>query len=219
MRIEPKKKYGKLTIVREIEPLRLPCGQTNRAFLCRCDCGNEKVVRLLHLSHGRIRSCGCLAPAKHGMRGTKLHNIWRGMKNRCYGDHTIQPHLYKDRGIRVCEEWHKFPAFAGWALKNGYSPDKIIDRINGDGDYEPENCRFVTPLESCANRTVTLRVRYHNELVSLSYLLHTLHKHNHYSAIRCRILRGWDAERAIDTPIRRDYRRFRVDRERVQTED
>ncbi len=95
--IQQGQKFGKLTITKELDAVRLPCGQTNRVFECLCDCGNTASVRLVHLSRGRTTSCGCNKGEKHGEGRSKLYTIWRGMKNRCYGEKTIQPHLVEYR--------------------------------------------------------------------------------------------------------------------------
>ena len=74
--------FGMLTVIGEAPIKYLPCGQKNRFILCKCDCGKNKEIRLLHLIRGRIQSCGCKNP-HHGMYGTGLHTSWRAMKNRC----------------------------------------------------------------------------------------------------------------------------------------
>lgn len=196
-------RFGRLVVVKEVERLKLPSGQTNRAFLCRCDCGNENTVRLAHLSNNKIQSCGCVLGEKHGMRKTRLYTIWRGMKNRCYGNKTIQPHLYKDKGITVCDNWrNSFISFMVWARKNAYRDGLQIDRINNSLGYYPENCQFVTPMQNSSNRCVTIMVNYHGESKALSLLLHELDKFDHYNAILRRIKRGWNHSKAIDIPIK-----------------
>lgn len=203
-------KFGKLTVVKELPAKRLPSGQTNRTFLCKCDCGNTTEVRLLHLVRGRIKSCGCLVglTGTHGDFGKPLHTIWRGMKNRGSKYHS-ESHLYYDRGVRVCEEWqNSYPAFRDWALLNGYKDGLQIDRRNNDKGYTPDNCRFVTPLVQANNRRCTIRVKYKGEERSFSMVLHEQGKHEHYATILSRIRRGWDAQEAIDKPIRQgNYRR------------
>lgn len=196
------KKFGMLTVIEEAPSLRLPSGQVNRAFKCICDCGNIKVVRLAHLIRNKIKSCGCLSGTNHGECKTHLYGIWRGMKNRCYGNKTVQPHLYKDKGITVCSEWMKYLGLKEWAMKNGYKEGLQIDRIDNSKGYCPENCRFVTPKENTNNRGVTFYVNYYGRKVSFAMLLAEQGKDFHYNSIRSRIKRGWDETTAIDTPIR-----------------
>jgi hypothetical protein len=92
------------------------------------------------------------AVTTHGVSKTRLYSIWSGMMERC-GNKASQ--AYKDyggRGIKVCPEWHDILAFKDWAENNGYDPNLQIDRRNNDGNYAPENCRWVTPLTNANNK-------------------------------------------------------------------
>lgn len=90
----------------------------------------------------------------------RLYNIWSCMKQRCNNPKHTAAAWYHDRGIRVCDEWeHDFEAFKAWSLKNGYAPTLSIDRVDPDGDYRPDNCRWI-PLDEnrkLARRPVTWR--------------------------------------------------------------
>lgn len=205
--IEKGQIYGNLTVIEEAERYRLPSGQTNRAFLCLCNCGNEKIIRLAHLVRGRITSCGCLIP-KHGMCYTSLYGSWRAMKDRVFLKSHINHNRYIDRGIKLYPEWNKFLPFRQWALANGWKEGLTLDRRDNNGNYEPSNCRFILPIDNCNNREITKMVLYNGIKVSLSALLHQKNIHDHYAAINSRISRGWDEQGAIDTPIRvGNYRR------------
>lgn len=196
--------FGHLKVVKEAPRKRLPSGQVNRVILCKCECGAQKEIRLLHLVRGRIVSCGCRNGEKHGMAKTKLYRVWSGMHVRCYTDTCVDRHRYKDRGIEMCPEWKaSFTAFKEWASLNGYKSGLQIDRIDNSKGYSPDNCRFVTPMENCNNRDVTTWVVYNGETVSLQLLLRQKNIHHHLAAIRTRITRGWRAQKAIDTPIRK----------------
>ncbi len=98
----------------------------------------------------RAKSCGC--KSFHGGYYTRLHTTWTSMKQRCLDKNHNKYHRYGGRGITVCNEWKGFVNFREWALKNGYSDDLTIDRINNDGNYEPSNCQFITSLENSRKR-------------------------------------------------------------------
>lgn len=129
-------------------------------WACRCDCGQEKLVRGQDLRRGRQVSCGCWKDAntsardyRHGEAGTRLHRIWKNMKSRCYNPAVKSYKDYGARGIKICETWlDDFQAFRDWALSHGYEGHLTIDRIDGDGDYGPDNCRWATRAEQNRNK-------------------------------------------------------------------
>ena len=100
------------------------------------------------------------------MRPTKLYNVWRCMKYRCHGEGKSNPYArwYRDRGIEVCSEWrNSFEEFKKWAESHGYKEGLSIDRINPDGNYCPENCRWVTMLENSKNARPACSVSWRNK--------------------------------------------------------
>lgn len=90
---------------------------------------------------------------KHGYHGTPLYHVWKSMKARCNNKNNKYFHRYGGRSIKVCSAWINFSSFKSWALDNGYKENLTIDRINNDGIYCPENCRFVTPIENYKNKS------------------------------------------------------------------
>jgi hypothetical protein len=202
--INPGAKYNMLTVVSDAPNVRLPSGQVNRMILCKCDCGKEKVIRLVHLKNNKIRSCGCLnGRERHGLSSTKLYKVWLGIRNRCYRPSYSEWHLYGGKGIKLCDEWNNsFHAFYDWCLANGWKDGLHTDRIDSNKDYEPTNCRFVTPLVNVCNISTTIYAKHNGGMASLRLLVEQAGKSKDYHTIRCRFKRGWSAKRAIETPIK-----------------
>lgn len=149
-------KFGRLTVIERsgVDKSR------SVIWLCKCDCGNYIKVKGTELRRGRTTSCGCYrvervieARTKHGKTDTRLYNIWQAMKDRCYNKHNAKYKNYGSRGIVVCNEWKDdFEAFYNWAINNNYRDDLTIDRINNDGNYEPNNCRWADYTTQNNNR-------------------------------------------------------------------
>ena len=144
-------KYNMLTVLGREE------SRGNKTFWkCLCDCGNISIVDGWSLRSGKTKSCGCLIKDKWrdyiNSKSQPLYGVWLGMKARCHNKNVDEYKHYGERGICVCNEWLDFTIFKQWALANGYQKSLSIDRINVDGDYEPENCRFVTQKEQQRNR-------------------------------------------------------------------
>jgi len=160
-------KYNRLTLIEEIEPY-IWGNKKYKKFLCKCDCGTMVEVRLDKMKLGNTKSCGCYnkelitKPHKptnltHGH--TKKGNVsrefhsWHGMKQRCTNPKTKHYNYYGGRGITICDRW--LNSFTDFIEDMGPRPEgKSLDRINNDGNYEPNNCKWSTQVEQLKNRRI-----------------------------------------------------------------
>lgn len=199
-------KFGKLTPLYNVGK-----NKHNAAlWLCQCDCGNTHITKSSYLINGECKSCGCLIKEKasitsyrHGLSTTRIYKIWSGMKYRCNKNHSTKIHKnYKNKGIQVCDEWkNDFMAFYNWAMENGYQENLTIDRIDVNGNYEPDNCRWVTMKEQENNRNNNHYINYNNEIHILMEWSRILNIN--YDALRYRLKKGWSVEKAFTTPVRK----------------
>lgn len=137
---------------------------------------------------------------KNGTR-TRLYVIWCHMIERCENKHSERYPYYGGRGIQVCEEWKDFVVFRDWALANGYSPSLTIDRINNDGDYEPNNCKWSTMKDQCNNRRTNHLLTYNGKTQSITRWAEEIGMNP--GTLKYRIYLGWSTKEAIETPIRK----------------
>lgn len=186
-------KYGKLTLIDEVYPF------CPRKFLCRCDCGKEKVILLTSVKTGKTVSCGCHHKSivtSHGMTKTRIHSIWRDMKYRCDNPNNSNYIRYGAKGIKVCKRWYKFENFYK-DMGATYKDKLTIDRIDGTKDYKPSNCRWATMSEQIRNRSISI---YHK-----GEIMWDANKRlgGGISLIGARLALGWSKEKAFSTPARK----------------
>ena len=172
--------FGRLTVIKRAKDQISPAGKHRVMWTCRCECGRTKDVNADNLKSGKTLSCGCLQKQrakecimKHGDTDSRLYAIWCAIKRRCYRDYDPHYARYGGRGIKMCEEWREsYAAFMEWALANGYRYDAkrgecTLDRIDNDGDYTPENCRWVSHKIQSNNKST-------NHLITLNGETHTI---------------------------------------------
>ena len=163
--------FGRLTAIKQV-------GYNNNngaKWLCKCVCGNTIVTYSSALRRGVSKSCGCLnqelrlSRKKHGMHKTKLYSAWSHMKQRCFNPKCKSYENYGGRGITVCKEWtDSFEAFRDWAFDNGYSEELTLDRIDNNGNYTPDNCRWASMAVQERNKRNNHYVTFNGEMMTMS---------------------------------------------------
>ena len=196
-------KFGRLTV---IDTYRSEKGVIR--CRCVCECGNKHDASIDNLKHGNVRSCGCLAHEwsrsgnarrKHSGKGTRLYQIWKSMRERCNTKTASNYGRYGGRGVCICNEWNDFSVFQEWAMENGYSDELTIDRIDTNGNYEPNNCRWVTYYEQSINKRNTVRYEFNGETLSLSEWSKRIGVK--MNVLYARLRRGWSIEKTLSTPL------------------
>ena len=166
------KRFGQLKVIKLYEI------RNRRSYwLCKCDCGNEKIVRSDSLISYRTISCGCLKKKQdiinlhivnqHGLTHHPAYNVWFCMMNRCYSKSNTFYKDYGGRGISVCDEWHDVRNFCKWADETGFRKTLTIERIDVNGNYEPSNCTWITQAEQSLNKRNTIRIWYNGKMMPL----------------------------------------------------
>lgn len=181
-------------------------------WLCRCDCGAELRVRGSCLRSGNVKSCGCLhrekareqqlelakKAVKHGKYKTPEYSIWANIKNRCLNPKDNAFRHYGARGVTVCDRWNEsFDTFYA-DMGPRPSPKHSIDRIDNDGNYSPENCRWATQIVQHNNKRNTRWVTYRGREITWANVHREFAPPDMpYSRFVNRMVLGWTVERAL----------------------
>lgn len=202
------KRFGRLVV---LEYAGEGKGRGASKWRCICDCGVEKVILGKSLRSGVTLSCGCYhleritgkpAPNRtHGMKDTAEFNIWSMMKNRCTNPNCNRHQSYKDKGIKVCDRWLGPYGFIHFIEDMGMRPGPrySIDRIDNDGDYCPENCRWATKKEQSNNQSRNLILEYNGKTNTLALWCDELGLN--YKRTWKRLKDGWNVKRAFEEPL------------------
>lgn len=206
------KTFGRLTVI-SVVPKEERKDKKRMYYVCKCSCGNQKVVRRDGLTSGAILSCGCLQKekalevnTKHGFHKERLYHVWDGMKQRCSNPNHKEYSKYGGKGISVCSEWaNSYPAFREFMLNHGYDPEApfgecTIDRIDNEGNYCPENCRIITIQEQQHNRETSVFYYLDGKRYTLTQIANNLGIPR--GTLQGRLRRGFSIEEAISTPSR-----------------
>lgn len=194
------KRFGRLTVIE-----RAPNRGRRTMWRCKCQCGKEKVIRQEDLHSGKIVSCGCYLHekiTKHGLYKTKEYRRWASMKDRCGNPKATHAHRYSGREITVCPEWkNNFQSYYDYVSKlphfgeEGYS----LNRIDNDGNYEPGNVEWADDYTQMNNTSKNHLIEYHGSIKTVTEWARI--KGIPIDCLRNRIARGWDSNRALETPI------------------
>ncbi|MDQ1281602.1 MAG: hypothetical protein QG670_2867 [Thermoproteota archaeon] len=197
-------------------------------WLCKCDCGNTCIVDGRYLRKGKKLSCGCVRVVNengriitrkgrtgqsrkgipnpknliHGFGKTRLATTRNNMMQRCYNPKHKSYPQYGGRGITVCDEWiNNLPSFYEWAVASGYKDNLTIDRIDNNGNYCPENCKWSTSIEQGNNQRTNRHITYQGKTLTPTQWGRELKIAVHL--IRNRIFKlGWTVEKTFLTPAR-----------------
>jgi len=186
-------------------------GRRDTQWICECRCGTTTVAESHELKSGHKKSCGCYNLKKIKERNTKHgyaqrenchpdYSVWRGMINRCHG-YSKMSKAYKDRGIKVCDRWRE--SFGDFIQDLGCrpSPEHTLDRIDVNGNYTPENCRWATNQEQAYNKTNTRIIEFNGK--SMNILEWSKETSIPTEVISSRVDKRWSPQKILTTPVRK----------------
>lgn len=162
------KRFGVLTVIGYDGVHITPSGGICKKLKCLCDVCGGVHIKITNSLHDK-----CTCPNKprrktHGKSNTPLYNVWYAIKQRCYYKKNISYKYYGERGIKMCDDWYNdFQTFYNWSMSNGYKKGLTIDRIDVNGNYEPNNCRWIGVYEQANNKRTNINFTYDGKTMSL----------------------------------------------------
>lgn len=197
-------RFGRLTVIE-----RVASTKAQAQWRCVCDCGKETVVCSQDLRNGHTKSCGCYGLevsvshtpsfSTHKESRSRLYRVWIGMKGRCNNCKNKAYSYYGGRGIKVCQDWNEsYALFRDWALANGYQENLTIDRIDVNGNYCPENCRWVSMKVQMNNTRANRRITLNGETKTMAEWSESTGLS--YETIRNRTIKGKPADEVLQMP-------------------
>ena len=200
------KKIDKLLVIRPIDVSNDPNYPKSTAWECLCDCGNITIKTPNQLRKNMHLNCGCDIGHKDGRSAERLYGIFRGMHYRCENPQNDAYKWYGAKGISVCEEWSGYDGydnFKEWALNNGYSDNLSIDRIDFNGDYKPNNCRWADFSIQANNTSRNIFLTYKGKTKTMTQWAKELGLT--VATIRGRLKYSDDIDKILSTPIDTKY--------------
>lgn len=196
-------RFGRLVVVSNADAIN-----GKRRFSCRCDCGNQAIIRMDGLIQGGSKSCGCLRSEvtiarhlTHGQRRTRLYRLWRNIKSRCLNPNFTDYPNWGGRGITICDEWMRFEPFYKWATSHGYRDNLTIERRNNNMGYSPDNCCWATAIQQARNKRNNRVLTYRGESKTLSAWSELVGIKAQVIGMRIDRL-GWSVEKSLTTKAR-----------------
>lgn len=198
-------RYGRLVVIERYDSATPASGGGRTKWRCQCDCGNFVVVKGHELASGDTQSCGCLRDERiarvnrrHCLAGTPTYRSWQAAKDRCSNPKNVKFPMYGARGIRMCNSWAS--SFDVFLRDMGVRPEgTTLDRLQPDGNYEPGNCRWATPLQQSANTRRTILWKGRKTTIKALAMSHDVPR----TSLNRLLKRGLPVEQALNHVIER----------------